>query len=275
MKNFKALFVLFIAAAVMVIGAAVFAPQVCAAAIDGKNMIVEDGTVFILDGKGGRKESGAIVEEQETSGGVIYFVDANPDADGMEEGLYKGWTKGFYFFGADGKFISCLEIDKAGPGGMGSVMFSPGGKWFVHYVGSSSSEPSEYKLDEYKLYEFDGLKVKKDLRDFYGLWPFWLDDGRFAFTRLDAKRGSRGKSAPNPGWMSVVVYDIAADELTAVAEATATETEDYMLSEADRDAGELVILRYSVKKPEDWAKKDWNNDTENDTYIRVPIPAAK
>jgi hypothetical protein len=71
MKSFKAFLILFIAAAVLVIGAAVFAPQVCAAAIDGKNMIVEDGTVFILDGKGGRKVSDAIVEEQEIAGGVI------------------------------------------------------------------------------------------------------------------------------------------------------------------------------------------------------------
>jgi hypothetical protein len=230
---------------------------VLAAGFDTEKMIVDDGLLFTLDDKGVRKQfDGAEVVEEQTARGKIYWLAADPNADGANEGLYKGWTSGIYFFGADGKFISCLEIKDAQ---MSYVHFSPDAKHLVLDSGT-------YVDRDFKLYDFDGLKLK---HDFYGASPLvWLDNGRFVFTGLDTKRGSRSEGADMPGWMSVVVYDLAAGDLVTVVEATATE--DYMLDGADLDAGELVIWKYSVKNPEDWSD-DEKKKTES---VRAPIPSA-
>jgi hypothetical protein len=227
-------------------GAADFAPE---------KFTVENGLLYMTDGSGKRAQfEGAEVVEEAIDGGKIYWLAADPNADGSNEGLYKDWKSGIYFFGGDGKFLSCLEIKDAQ---MSSVRFSPDGKQFVLDSGT-------YANHDYKLYTFDGFELKKT---FYGMPQLiWLDPVRFAFTVFDTERGPRYKNADLSGWMSIVMYDTAAETLETIIEATATE--DYMLESADE--GELVIWKYSVKDADDWADVDKREMEE----IKISIPAA-
>jgi hypothetical protein len=220
--------------------------------------VVEDGLLYSVNAEGEKKQAeGAEVVEAETEGGKIYWLAADPEAGGSNEGLYKDWAGGIYFFGSDGNFINCLEREDAQKS---YVQFSPDGKRFI-------LDSGEFVTRQLLLYEFDGLELKKE---FYGMpSPEWLDDSyRFAFTLIDTSKISRYENADIFGWMSVAVYDSAVDLLTTVAEATATE--DFMLSGVDRESGELNVTKLSVSNEKDWADES-KHATED---IKVPLPAA-
>jgi len=188
----------------------------------------------------------------QTARGTIYWLAGDPEADGKNEGLYKGWKSGIYFFGQDGKFISMLEKERAQ---MCFVRFSPDGKQLV--LGSGDRENL--------LYEFDGFELKKS---FGGIGGAWIDPFRFAYTIIDESRGARHENADFPGRLSVAVYDSAVDLLTIAAEATATE--DFMMNFVDAESGELVIMKFSVKDEGEWGDRE----KVKIDVIRVPIPAA-
>jgi hypothetical protein len=241
--------------ALVVICAAFAAQNAGAVDFAPEKFTVENGLLYTTDGSGKRAQfEGAEVVEEAIGGGKIYWLAADQDANGSNEGLYKDWKSGIYFFGGDGKFLSCLEIKDAQ---MSCVRFSPDGKQFVLDSGT-------YVDRDYKLYAFDGFELKKT---FYGVSQLvWLDPVRFAFTGFDTERGPRYKDADLSGWMSIVMYDTAAETLETIIAATATE--DYMLESAD--AGELVIWKYSVKDSKDWADEDKRETGQ----IKIPIPAA-
>jgi hypothetical protein len=241
--------------ALVAICAAFFGRSVGATEFDPEKFAVENGLLYTTDESGEKIQfEGAEVVEEEIDGGKIYWLAANPDADGSNEGLYKDWKSGIYFFGDDGKFLSYLEIKDAL---VGYVRFSPDGKQFVFDSSTQSDR-------DYKLYAFDGLELKKT---FYGASPvIWLDDERFAFTELDTARGLRDENAYLSGWMSIVLYDTAAETFETIMEATATE--NYILDSVDDD--ELVIWKYSVPDAKDWADED-KRETQQ---ITIPIPSA-
>ena len=242
--------------AVIVLAAFFFSCGDAFAAFDPKSYVVVDGLLYTVDANGQKKQfEGAEVVEEETAGGKIYWLAGDPEADGMNEGLYKGWKSGIYFFGGDGKFISLLEKKHAD---RSYVQFSPDGKQFILSSGT-------YVDREYLLYEFDGLKLQ---RAFGGISGVWIGPFRFAYTLIDESKNARHKDADFPGWLTVVVYDSAVDLLTTVLEAT--ETEDFMMDRLNDETDELVVTKFSVKD-----KKDWGDEEKiNVESIRVPIPAA-
>jgi hypothetical protein len=233
------------------------AGTVLATGFDANKYVVDDGLLYTLDAKGGKTQiEGAEVSEEKIDGGKIYWLAAGPDAGGENEGLYKGWKSGIYFFGGDGKFISCLAKEDAW---QSYVQFSPDGKRFVLDSGT-------YVDREFNLYEFDGFTLRKT---FYGMSPLaWLDPFRFAFTFIDAEKGPRHQDADISGWLSVVVCDSSADKLQTVAEATITE--DFWLESVDSDTGELVITKNYVKNKRDWADYEKRSSEE----MRVPVQSV-
>ncbi|MCL2010734.1 MAG: hypothetical protein FWG71_09370 [Synergistaceae bacterium] len=219
---------------------------------DPESWHVNDGLLYMADGK---QFEGAEVVEDLIEGGKIYWLAVDPEAGGTNEGLYKGWKGGIYFFGGDGKFISMLEREGAQ---MSYVQFCPDGQQFVLSSGT-------YADREYLLYEFDGFELKKS---FGGIGGAWIDPFRFAYSIIDASKGPRHENADFPGRLSVVVYDSAVDLFTIAAEATATE--DFMMNSVDAENGELVIMKLTVKDEGDWGDEG-KLEIEN---IRVPLPAA-
>ena len=227
-----------------------------AAGFDAAKYVVDDGLLFAVDAKGGRKQiDGADVVEERTKGGVIYWLAADPNADGSNENMYKGWKSGIYFFGSDGKFISCLEKKDAATC---YVRFSPDGKQFALDSGT-------YVDRDYELYAFDGLALKKSFR---GIGLTWLGPQRFAYSAIDTAKGRRHKDSDIAGWMSVVVCDTSSDSSVTVLEAT--KTEDFMMEGIDRDANELAVTKFSVKDERDWGN-DEKTSVEN---IRISVPVA-
>jgi len=227
------------------------------AGFEPEKYVVDEGLLFSIDSQGKKTQfEGAEVVEVKGDFGTRYWLAGDPNANGANEGLYKGWTSGIYFFGADGKFISCLEYEDAQ---MSYVNFSPDGAQFTLDTGT-------YVDRDYKLYSFDSLELKKS---FYGVSTLeWLDPVRMTFTIIDKDKKERAKDYDIPGWLSVVVYDTAAEALETVA--AATETEDFMLESVDQEAGDLVITKISVKSQKDWADEKKRKNEQ----IRVPIPAA-
>lgn len=227
-----------------------------AAGFDAKKYVVDEGLLFMVDGDSRKQVDGAEVVEEQTEAGRIYWLAADPDAGDDYEKMYKGWKGGVYFFGDDGKFISFLETPDAP---MSYVRFSPDGRRFVLDRGT-------YVVRDYILYTFDGLAPEKT---FLGMGELkWIDSDRFAFAIIDEEKGPRAENADIRGWLSVVVYDAAADLLTTAAEAT--ETEDYTLYEVDAENEELTVTKYSVKDEKDWVDEDKRIIDE----ITIPIPAA-
>ena len=233
-----------------------FAGTCAAAGFDAAKYVVDDGLLFAVDAKGGMEQvEGAEVVEAQTEGGVIYWLAADPNADGSNENMYKGWKSGIYFFGSDGKFISCLEKEDAGTC---YVWFSPDGKQFALDSGT-------YVDRDYELYAFDGLALKKSFR---GIALAWLGPLRFAYSAIDTAKGRRHEDADIPGWMSVVVCDTSDDSSVTALEAT--NTEDFMMDAVDLDTDELIVTKFSVENEGDWGD-DEKTSVEN---IRIPIPAA-
>ncbi|MCL1940448.1 MAG: hypothetical protein FWG09_00790, partial [Synergistaceae bacterium] len=229
--------------------------EALAAVVDAKSCAVYDGLLYRVDQNGQKKQvEAAEVVEAAVKGGKIYWLAVDPEFDGEDEEMFRSWRSGIYFFGGDGKFISCLE--KEDPQ-MSYIIFSPDGKQFVLDSGT-------YVDRDYKLYAFDGLKLKKE---FYGLSELeWLDPARFVFTLIDGKHGARSSNADIPGWTSVVVYDSASGSIKTLA--AATKTEDYMLDAVNISAKELSITKYSVKNEKDWSNEDKIEEQE----ISLPIP---
>ncbi|MDR1580175.1 MAG: hypothetical protein LBS35_07440 [Synergistaceae bacterium] len=229
---------------------------------DSKKLIVDGGLLFTADAKGKktRFEGAEVVEValEDERNSKRYWLAADPEAYVSEEGLYKGWKSGIYFFGDDGKFISCLETEDAP---WSEVKFSPDGKLFVLDSGTGV-------IRDFSLYAFDGLQLISTLT---GISPVdWLDNERFAFTGLDDSHGPRGTDSENDDWKSVVMYERDMADPVTVKAVTATATEDYVLGSVDRAAGELEIWKTSVKNAKDWA----DPDKREQTTIRVPIPAV-
>ena len=219
---------------------------------DPESWHVNDGLLYMANGK---QFEGAEVVEDMIEGGSIYWLAVDPAADGTNEGLYKGWEGGIYFFGGDGKFASMLKREGAQ---MCYVILSPDGKQFILSDGT-------YVDREYLLYTFDGFELKKS---FVGIGGGWIDSYRFAYSIIDGSKSARHEYADFSGPLSVVVYDSAVDLLTIAAEATATE--DFMMNSVDAENGELVIMKLSVEDEGDWGDEE-KLEIEN---IRVPIPAA-
>jgi WD40 repeat protein len=229
---------------------------------DPEKFIVDGGLLFTVDAKGEKTRfEGVEVVETVLEGernSKRYWLIADPEAYVSEEGLYEGWKSGIYFFGGDGKFISCLETEDAP---WSEVKFSPDGKLFVLDSGTGV-------VRDFALYAFDGLQLISTLS---GISPVdWLDNERFAFTGLDDSHGPRGTAAEVEDWMSVVIYERDMAGPVTVKAATATATEDYVLGSVDRAAGELEIWKTSVKNAKDWPV----SDKREQTTIRVPIPAV-
>jgi WD40 repeat protein len=214
---------------------------------------VDDGLLYDADGK--QFEEVQVVEV-ETERGIIYWLsvpDSDPDCNRYNVELYEGgWKGGIYFFGGDGKYISMLEKEDSNSC---YVFFSPDGKQFILRA----------PVDQYLLYEFDGLKLKKS---FGGTTLEWIDPFRFAYSIIDESKNAR-EEAGFDGWLTVVVYDSAADLLTTVIEATATE--DFLVDSFDAETGELVIWKKSVEDEKDWGDF-FKQKLER---IRVPVPAAR
>jgi hypothetical protein len=241
-------------AAVML--AAIFlCSEASATGFDPKGYIVEDGLLYAVDEGQKKQIEGAEVVEDVTEGGTFYWLAVDPEADEENERLYKGWKRGIYFFGSDGKFISLLEKENAQ---ISYIIFSPDGKQFLLSNGD--------EVDcEYQLHEFSSFKLKKTLR---GMSAIWIDHMRYALTVMDESKKGRYEGADIPGWLSVVVYDSAVDLITTVTEAT--KKEDFMMSDFDSETGELIITKFSVKDEKDWADEEKREIDE----IRVPVPPA-
>ena len=231
--------------------------EALSAAFDSKKTIVVDGLLYRVDAKGQKKQfEGAEVVEEKIDSGKIYWLAADPKADGQNKGLYKGWKSGIYFFGKDGKFISCLERKAAQ---LSYVHFSPNGKQFILASGT-------YVDLEYKLYTFGTLELKKT---FYGMSQLvWLDSRRFVFSAIDTARGPRHKNADIAGWRSVVLYDTASGTLKTLI--NATKVADFDLQSIDTGKGKLSITKYSVKSENDWA----NEKKVSSEEIFFPIPTS-
>ena len=110
---------------------------------DPNRYVVKDGLLFLDD----KQFYGAEVVTVQTARGTIYWLAGDPEADGTNRGLYRGWKSGIYFFGQDGKFISMLEKERAQ---MCFVRFSPDGEQFTIGIFGDS---------EYLLYNFDTLEL--------------------------------------------------------------------------------------------------------------------
>jgi len=225
---------------------------------DPNNYIVDDGLLYLVDAEGRKEQvedfSVQRIWEHNTERGKIYSLALYPQSE-----LFKDWKHGFYFFGGDGKYISMVELDED-ESNLLYVYFSPNGKQFVistlAYCGP------------YKLYEFDSIKLKKEL-EFVGALAYWIDPLRFALMTVDRSKGARhGDAERLDGALSVAVYDTAVDLLITVAEAT--DTEDFKLEGVDRETGELIITKYSVKNKRDWKDEEKIEKRE----IRVEAPPA-
>ena len=240
--------------AAIVLTAFFFSGGTAFAAFDPESYAVDDGVFYTLDAQGEwTKVEGARVGEEDIQGKKIYWYAVSPDTHEM----HKDWIGGIYFFGDNGKFISMVKKEDAE---RSYVQFSPDGEQFILNSGT-------YVNREYLLYEFDGLKLKKS---FHGIGLAWLDPVRFVFTLIDTSKDERYEGAANSGtlfegWLSVVVYDSAADSLTTVVEAT--KTEDFMMNEFDGNTGELVITKISVTDEKDWAEENLKHEE-----IRVRVP---
>ncbi len=183
----------------------------------------------------------------------IFWVAVDPENN--EE--MKGSEGGIYFFDDKDQPLFFLPYEDAAT--VGNIFFSPDGKQMVMDTGT-------WVVRDLFLYDFKATEAKATLTGMYD--PIWLDPHRFAFTMVESDKEPRPVESDFDGWTSIVVYDTAVAQIVPVIEAT--ETQNYLLTGADLDKGELKVTETSVKQKADWADLDKQEDKE----ISVPLPAA-
>ena len=218
-----------------------------------ENYILKEGRVY-------RVEAGkeTLLEDEEpgrsnTDKGLYSWILVGPE---LREDM-KDSKSGIYFFlGEDEEPAGFLPFEGAA---FCNLAFSPDGEKFLLSYGPDVEQ-------ELSLYVFDGF-VKK--ASFKAWWPCaWVDPYRFVFTQEETSKGARGKGVQYEGWLSVVLYDLAMEELFVLSEAT--ETQDYILVGVNHEEGLLEVLERSVKKVKDWDDEQKVEDKD----MTVPIPAA-
>ena len=222
----------------------------------GDSYVLEDGKVFRVDSAGQRKQIETVDVMASALGdgkGISWFaVDPNVNEEEMA-----GSESGVYFFDYKDDLLFFMPFEDAGI--IGNIFFSPDGKQMVMDTGT-------WVVRDFMLYNFKETKEKISLTGMGD--PIWIDAHRFAFTYVEPDAEPRPSETDFDGWLSIVVYDTAINEMVPVMKAT--ETQNYYLDDADIEKGELNITETSVKAKADWADMDKQEDKE----ISVPFPAA-
>ncbi|EFC91380.1 hypothetical protein Dpep_1354 [Dethiosulfovibrio peptidovorans DSM 11002] len=188
-----------------------------------------------------------------TDSGMYSWIIVDPElSDAM-----KGSKSGIYFFNELEEPLGFLPFEGAA---YCNVSLSPDGEMITISFGTGVSQ-------ELILYSMDGFEKKKSFQIIGE--TCWLDPYRLVFTMDEAGKGARGNAMDQQeGWLSVMMYDAAMEELFSIVDAT--ETEDYMLVGVNFEGEEIEVLKRSVKEANDW--KDEQNI--EDSTISIPIPAA-
>lgn len=215
--------------------------------------VIKEGAIFRV------KADGEAIELEEelgycsTDNAMYSWLLVDPE---LSESM-KGSESGIYFFNELDESLGFLPFEGAA---YCNVSLSPGADMITINFGTDVSQ-------ELLLYTMDGFEKKMTFQAVGDL--SWLDPCRFVFTMDDAKKGSRGDALDQQkGWLSVMMYDAAMEELFAISEAT--ETEDYLLIGVNPEGEEVEVLKRWVKDV-----KDWGNDEKiKDATMSVPIPAA-
>lgn len=219
-----------------------------------ESYVLKEGSAFRVNADG--KEI-KLEEDQpgywSTDSGMYSWIIVDPElSDAM-----KGSKSGIYFFNETEEPLGFLPFEGAA---YCSVSLSPDGEMITISFGTDASQ-------ELILFTMDGFEKKKSFQIIGEIC--WLDPYRFVFTMDDADKGSRGEAMDQQeGWLSVMMYDAAMEELFNIVDAT--ETEDYMLVGVNFEGEEIEVLKRSVKEANDW--KD--GQKIEDTTISIPIPAA-
>ncbi len=219
-----------------------------------ESYVLKEGSAFRVNADG--KEI-KLEEDQpaywSTDSGMYSWIIVDPElSDAM-----KGSKSGIYFFNELEEPLGFLPFEGAA---YCNVSLSPDGEMITISFGTDVSQ-------ELILYTMDGFEKKKSFQIIGE--TCWLDPYRLVFTMDDAAKGPRGDAMDQQeGWLSVMMYDVAMEELFSVMDAT--ETEDYMLVGVNFEGEVIEVLKRSVKEAVDW--KD--EQKIEDVTISVPIPAA-
>lgn len=193
-----------------------------------------DGNVYRLTGN--EKTPVGEARQAESEMGLYYWFPVPEEA----EGALKGSASGLYFFYESGGFIAFLPTTEAEFAG--EARLSPTAQYVLIDFGTSPER-------DLRLYDFQTLKEK---RAFLAMNEIvWLDARRFALTYVDTSKKARAQNTLESGWLSAAMYDLAAEKLTPIREAT--ETNDFMLNAVDLEAKTFTIVERSVKTSGDWA----------------------
>ncbi len=215
----------------------------------------------VEDGEWVWRKGGELLEipsphsSEETEQGAVYWLVM----DSRNEESMKDEKNGVYFYSDFTKKYSFLPLDEE-MDRIDGFSFSPDGERFIILrVGGEHS-------NSYSLYTFADLSSRFEFRAEYG--PVWVDSARFVYSRYEpgTSRGMPEDYADE--WVSLVLYDVLAEEETILK--AATKTSNFSFSEVNEE-GDIVAEESWVESPEDWA------DPENKVKTRevvVPVPAA-
>lgn len=189
---------------------------------------------------------------------VRFWTILGPDGS---DGLVSEEETGVHFFNEEGVKVAFLPLDSEYE--CPEIAFNPDEEYF--FIGRGGM-----RLDlVHEVYRFPSMElVVDDLSGFRGS-PGWIDQYRFALTKIDDIREEGRLPGRSYGFrLSAILYDAAMKEEFLLFEAT--ETQNFYVTEVDREEGLLTITEESVNKPEDWADVEKYETRE----FTVEFPAA-
>jgi hypothetical protein len=286
MKQIKSFFVLFFAAAAMVLTASAFTPASFAASTAKKSAKKPEDVFTFKDGAWRVKSGGKLKEFEGASGtgkrkaGPVPWCVVNPDAQEEAKGLKAGVL--FYVKGGEPSYYFLLLNEDAVQ--VDDVSFNPHG-WDTVAVVSRGGRMAEL-LSLYNLGDLDMEGVPNPAKSDKSFLArsdavFWVKTkdtkdgpGHFglAFTLADEKV-KRPEEAGLFASTAAVYYPPQTVEWVnggLVVLKKATKTENYEVSGVSKDGTEATLTVTSVKSEKDW--KDLDKWQESEIKVKVPAP---